>query len=145
MAEVTKTEIFNCKPELFYSIVTDYQHYPDFLNEVKAIRIVKSEKNKKLVEYTVSMIKTFKYQLWMTETPESKISWSLAGGDIFKTSEGSWVIEPEGKTKTKATYSVQVTFGLLVPSAISKTLVSVNLPTMMESYHKRITLLKSKS
>lgn len=138
MAVATHEEIFNCSPEKFFSVVTDYSSYPKFLQEVKGMSVIQSEGNRKLVEYSVHMMKSFKYQLWMTETPNSQVSWEFAGGDLFKSSKGYWKIEAHGSNQTKATYHVDVTFNLLVPGPIAKALVNVNLPTMMKAYHKRL-------
>ena len=43
--------------------------------------------------------------------------------------------------KTRATYSLDATFGIFVPGPIANTMVSVNLPNMVSSYHKRIKQL----
>ena len=138
MSQAEKTEVFNCTPEQFYKIISDYEKYPEFLQEVKNCKVIKTEGSKKLVEYTVSVLKEFKYNLWMTETPNQAITWEFASGDIFKTSVGSWKLQEEGG-KTRATYKVEATFNLLVPKPISNALVSVNLPNMMSSYHKRVS------
>lgn len=140
MASASTTEVFNCTPEEFFRIVTDYEKYPEFLQEVKGCKILKTEGQRKLVEYSVSVVKSFKYSLWMTEKEPGLVSWEFAGGDIFKTSTGSWKMEEEGG-KCRATYSVEATFNLFVPGPIAKALVSVNLPNMMSSYHKRVAQL----
>lgn len=144
MAGTTQVEVFNCTPEEFYAIVSDYESYPEFLKEVKECKVVESKGKTKIVEYKVNVIKNFTYKLKMTETPEKKISWEFAGGDIFKTSDGSWSVEPEGKGKCKATYTVDATFSMFVPGPIAKALVSVNLPAMMQAYRDRIKKLYSK-
>lgn len=140
MAKASTTEVFNCTPEQFFSIISDYEKYHEFLTEVKKCRVLKTEGSKKLVEYNVTVIKSFKYNLWMTEAAPGSISWDFASGDIFKTSVGSWKLENEAG-KTKATYTVEATFGMFVPSPIANALVSVNLPNMMNSYHKRVKQL----
>ena len=137
MPAASHIEVFNCTPNEFYKIVSDYEKYPQFLQEVKSAKVLKTDGSKKLVEYNVSVIKTFSYKLWMTETEPSLISWVFDSGDIFKTSFGSWKLEEAGG-KTKATYSVDATFGMFVPGPIAKTLLSVNLPAMMQAYHKRV-------
>ena len=140
MAGAQTSEIFNCTPEQFFNVVADYAKYPEFLQEVKACQVLKTEGNRKLVEYSVSVVKNFKYCLWMTEEKPNVIKWEFASGEIFKTSSGFWKMEAEGG-KTRATYSVEATFGLMVPGPLAKVLVSVNLPNMMSSYHKRIANL----
>lgn len=137
MAKATHTEVFNCNVEQFFALISDYEKYHEFLAEVKKCTVVKKEGSKKLVEYNVQVVKNFKYQLWMTETAPNSITWEFASGDIFKTSVGSWKLEDQAG-KTKATYSVEATFGVFVPGPIANALVSVNLPNMMSAYHKRV-------
>jgi ribosome-associated toxin RatA of RatAB toxin-antitoxin module len=139
MAQVKHEEIFHCPVETFYKIISDYEKYPEFLKDVKEMKVLKKQGNKTLVEYTIHVVKTFKYQLWMEENPPHEIRWHLHEGDLFKVSNGYWKLEPvEGGKKTKATYFVEVEMKLLVPSAISKAVVSANLPDMMKSYHERV-------
>ena len=137
MAKASTTEVFNCTPEQFFKIISDYEKYHEFLPEVKKCSILKTEGGKKLVEYNVAVIKTFKYALWMSETAPLGINWELASGEMFKTSVGSWKLENDSG-KTKATYTVEATFNMFVPGPIANALVSVNLPNMMSSYHKRV-------
>lgn len=143
MAEAQTSELFNCTVEEFYKIIADYEKYPEFLSEVKNCKVVKSEGARKLVEYTVNVIKEFKYRLWMTEEAPNKISWVFESGDLFKVSNGSWVLQDEAG-KTRATYSIEAKFNLFVPGPIAKALVSVNLPNMISSYQKRVKELYGK-
>ncbi|WP_413557082.1 type II toxin-antitoxin system RatA family toxin [Bdellovibrio sp. HCB209] len=140
MAKASTTEVFNCTPEQFFKIISDYEKYHEFLAEVKQCKVLKTEGNRKLVEYNVAVVKTFKYSLWMTEAAPNSITWEFASGDMFKTSVGSWKIQDEAG-KTRATYSVEATFNMFVPGPIANALVSVNLPNMMSSYHKRVKQL----
>lgn len=142
MAKASTTEVFNCAPAEFFKIISDYEKYHEFLQEVKSCKILKTEGNRKLVEFNVSVIKSFKYTLWMTEAPNS-INWEFAGGDVFKTSVGSWKLEDEAG-KCRATYAVEATFSMFVPGPIANALVSVNLPGMMSAYHKRVAQLYGK-
>jgi ribosome-associated toxin RatA of RatAB toxin-antitoxin module len=89
MASAETSDVFNCTPEQFYKIVTDYEKYPEFLQEVKECKVLKTEANRKLVEFSVSVVKNFKYTLWMSETPSTSVTWEFASGDLFKTSIGS--------------------------------------------------------
>lgn len=139
MAEANATEVFNCSNQEFFKIISDYEKYPEFLSEVSDCKILETQGNRKLVEFSINLIKTFKYSLWMTEN-EPNLEWEFAGGDVFKTSSGSWVLKPEAD-KTRATYNVEASFKTFVPGPIAKGLISVNLPNMMSSYHKRVRLL----
>ncbi len=138
MASTTTTELFYCSPKEFYKIVSDYESYPEFLPEVKECSIIEKKGKKKLVEFKVAVIKSFSYRLWMTETKNKKLEWEFESGDLFKTSTGSWELEEDEDGFTLATYSVEGTFKMFIPGAITKTLINVNLPSMMKAYHKRV-------
>jgi ribosome-associated toxin RatA of RatAB toxin-antitoxin module len=140
MADATATDVFKCSVSDFYKIITDFSKYPEFLSEVKSCNVIDEQGGRKLVEYEVSVIKTIKYTLWMTEIENVELSWELAGGDMFKTNKGYWKLKDEAG-KCRATYFVDCSFKLFVPGPIAKTLVQVNLPNMMSSYHKRVSEL----
>ena len=140
MASASTTEVFNCTPDQFFDLITEYEKYPEFLQEVKQVTVLKTEQNRRLVEFHVSVIKSFSYSLWLTEERPREIRWEFASGDVFKTNSGYWRLQ-EQAGKTSVDYSVEATFKLFVPGPIAKTLVSVNLPNMMAAYHKRVASL----
>lgn len=143
MPSAQHTEVFNCSPDEFRKIITEYERYPEFLSEVKECRVLKTDGPKKLVEFKVSLIKSFSYQLWMDESNPSNVTWNFNTGDVFKTQSGAWKLSEEAG-KTRADYSVEATFSMFVPGPIAKTLLTVNLPNMMSAYHKRVKELYGK-
>lgn len=148
MAKAQTSELFNCTTEEFYKIVSDYAKYPEFLKEVKTCKVIKENGNQKHVEYKVSLIKDFKYTLLTKETHDEKtkaytIDWEFVSGDVFKTMKGYWKLADEAG-KCRATYFVEATFGMFVPGPVATAAVSVNLPNMISSYHKRISQLYGK-
>lgn len=140
MASAETNEIFPCSVEQFYSIITDYEKYPEFLDEVKACRVVEVALNKKLVEFDVKVLKDFSYRLWITEEPQKRIHWVFDSGDLFKVSNGSWDLKDVGG-QVEAHYAVDAKFKVFVPGPIAKTLVKVNLPNMIKNYHSRVAKL----
>jgi coenzyme Q-binding protein COQ10 len=140
MAAASTTESFSCTMDQFYSIVSDYEKYPEFLSEVKGCKVLETKPGRKLVEFQVSVVKTFTYRLWINEEKPKRIHWTLESGDIFKTSVGSWDLSESGG-KTTAKYAVDATFKVFVPGPIAKALVNVNLPNMMRAYQDRVKKL----
>ena len=140
MAHASTSELFACSPEQFYEIVSDYERYPDFLSEIQACRVVEEQEGRKLVEYKLNVIKTFTYRLWMAESPPTEIRWEYETGDMFKSNTGYWKLEDEAG-KCRAVYTLDCSFKMFVPGPIAKTLVQVNLPNMMSSYHQRVSAL----
>ncbi len=137
MAEAKTKETFNCTAEEFFKVVVDYEKYPDFLPEIKSVKILKNEGAKKQMEYSVSMIKTFKYKLDVEEVSPSKVEFKFAGGDVFKTMKGLWTIKPAGD-KCEVEYHLTATFGMFMPSSMESTLVTVSLPKMITNFKNRI-------
>ena len=137
MASAKTVETFNCTAEEFFKLISDYEKYPEFLTEVKSVKILKTEGNVKEMEYGVSLIKTFKYKLRCEEHAPHAIKFNFISGDVFKTMMGSWSIKSEGE-KCSVEYAVEATFGMLVPDSIAKPLVSANLPMMMANIKNRI-------
>jgi len=140
MAEVKHTEIFNCTPEQFFDLLIDYNQYSDFLSDVKSCKVIEEKPESKIVEYQISVIKTFKYYNEHKETRPNEIRWKFIKGDLFKSMSGYWKLS-EQNGKTKADYFVEAQFGLFVPSTFTKTALSINLPAMMKSYHQRVKQL----
>jgi ribosome-associated toxin RatA of RatAB toxin-antitoxin module len=137
MASANAKEVFNCTCEEFFKIVSDYEKYPEFLPEVKSVKVTKNSGGAKEMEYHVSLIKTFKYKLRAKEVTNQSVSFEFIGGDVFKTMKGSWTLADQ-KGKCAVDYNVEATFGMLVPESMAKPLVSANLPMMMNNFRKRI-------
>jgi coenzyme Q-binding protein COQ10 len=138
MAEAKTTEVFNCTQQEFFNIVSDYEKYPEFLPEVKSVKVTPKSDGTKEMEYSVSLVKTFKYKLKAKEVSPSSIDFEFVGGEVFKTMKGSWRIAPEGSDKCKVDYKVEATFGLLVPGPMANSLVSVQLPIMINNFKNRV-------
>lgn len=143
MASANAKEVFNCSVEEFFKIVSDYEKYPEFLPEVKSVKIYKTSGDTKEMEYHVSLIKTFKYKLKVTDKKPSSVSFEFIGGDVFKTMKGSWKLSND-KGKCAVEYNVEATFGMLVPESMAKPLVSANLPLMMANFKKRVKAVYGK-
>ena len=143
MASANTKEVFNCNCEEFFEIVSDYEKYPEFLPEVKSVKIVKNSSDSKEMEYQVSLIKTFKYRLRAKEVKNESVIFEFIGGDVFKTMKGSWKLTDQ-KGKCAVEYNVEATFGMLVPESMAKPLVSANLPLMMANFKKRVKTVYGK-
>lgn len=127
--------------EHFFATVTDYENYPEFIPETKSVEIVSKKKKGegRVVEAKFGikvMVKSLEYILRLTEHPHEKVTWELVEGP-FKSNTGSWEIESAGKGKTKATYTVDITLGFLVPQTITNVLVGSSLPAMLEQMKSR--------
>jgi coenzyme Q-binding protein COQ10 len=136
MAGASRSIVINAPMEKVYQIVTDYERYPEFLSEVKSLRVDRAGGEIK-VHYEVEVMKTIRYTLRMHEQPPSRVSWSFVEGEFMKDNKGGWVLEPAGEGKTQATYNIEMALGMLVPKAVVNAMVETSLPKMLEAFKRR--------
>ncbi len=55
----------------------------------------------------------------------------------MRQNQGSWLLEAQGDGRTRATYSIEMTFGPLVPRAVVNALVETSLPKMLSAFKTR--------
>lgn len=136
-AAASRSVVIDAPIEKVFQTITDYDHYAEFLPEVKRVSSSDRAGNRAQVHYEVEVMKTIHYTLQMEEEPPRRVVWSFVKGDFMRDNRGSWELEPAGEGKTKATYSIDMTLGPLVPKAIVKALVETSLPKMLEAFKKR--------
>jgi len=143
MASAHISEVYNCTAEEFFKIVVDYEKYPEFITGVSSVKITKNEDSVKEMEYAVSIVKSFKYKLKVEEKTPSSVVFTFQSGEMFKTMKGAWAIASQGE-KCKVDYSIEATFGMLVPSFMADQVVKVNLPLLIQNFKARIKKIYGK-
>ena len=137
MASATRTETFDIDINKLYDVLVDYAKYPEFVDGVSAIKIISQSETSAKVEYSINMIKSFKYIINIKNERPTKIAWTLDSGDLFKKNDGEWKLKDLGNGKTEVTYSLDMDFKIFAPSSILSALTEKNLPIMMNSFFKR--------
>ncbi len=138
MAGAQRTITINAPVEKCWSVISDYERYPEFLPEVKKIRTLNRRGAEVDVQYEAEVVKIIKYTVHMKEEGPKKLSWSFIDGEFMKDNKGGWVLEDAGGGTTRATYSIAVEVGMLVPKTIVNALVETQLPKLLENFKKRI-------
>lgn len=137
MAGATRSIVINAPPDKVFDVIVDYDRYAEFIPEVKKIRTSDRNGNQVKIHYEVNIVKTIHYTLLAREERPKRMSWTFVEGEVMKDNQGSWVLEPEGEGRTKATYTVDMALGPLVPKAIINGLVEQSLPKMLEAFKRR--------
>lgn len=137
MAQASRTEIVDVEINKLYDVIVDFAKYPEFVDGVSAIKVLAQNDKEAKVEYSLNVIKTFKYIINTKMERPTRVSWVLDSGDIFKKNDGSWSLKDLGNGKTEVTYSLEVDVKMFAPSAVINALTTKNLPIMMESFFKR--------
>ncbi len=138
MPGASRTIVFNAPIEKCYSVISDYERYPEFLPEVKKIKTANRRGNEVDVHYEAEIVKVIKYAVHIKEEKPTKVSWTFIDGEFMKNNVGGWVLEAAGEGKTRATYNIEVEVGMLVPKSVITVLVDSQLPKLLENFKKRI-------
>jgi ribosome-associated toxin RatA of RatAB toxin-antitoxin module len=121
----------------FFSVIRDYEKYPEFLDEMESVRIIRSEGGVSDVEFTLNVIKRITYTLRLTESPGGDgLRWELVEG-MFKSNSGGWALESLPDGRTGAVYDVEVAVGIFVPGSIVNRLVGKTLPATLKAFKRR--------
>jgi ribosome-associated toxin RatA of RatAB toxin-antitoxin module len=122
--------------EFFFDIITDYTTYPEFLPENRAVKVIKQECEKKLVRFEVDLIKKVWYVLQFLEHRPNMVEWQLVDSDLLKQNTGKWILQPESKCRTRATYELELSIRGIIPKKIQSMLISKNLRGMLKNFKR---------
>lgn len=140
------TFVMDVSADALWDVITDYEAYPEFVDGLESLEVIKKEGKNTWATYVVSMFgKKVKYTLKHTESPKKGLKWTMTEGEFFKSNDGGWDLSPQGDDQVEATYTVDVGFPLLVPKAIVSGLTSTQLPAMMKAFEERAKKKSKKS
>ena len=137
MAGATRSVVIDAPLERVFDIIVDYDRYAEFLPEVKEAKSSGRRGNEVDVHYGIDVVKRIHYTLHMVEDRPRSVRWTFVKGEVMRDNRGSWTLEPTPEGKTRATYTIEVGVGPLVPRAIVNALVDQSLPKMLEAFKKR--------
>src|SRR5262245_51621122 len=95
-------------PERLWDVITDWERYPEFLPELKDVKVHEASHDAYEVSHTVALIKRISYRLRFRADPPRGLTWELVDSNLLKKNSGAWVLRPEGPggASTRATYEV---------------------------------------
>jgi coenzyme Q-binding protein COQ10 len=127
-------------PGAVYKIITDYEHYPEFMPNITKTKVLeKSALNTKCKFNLKVALINIEYSLTLKSSDNKlpySVSWNFIEGDI-KNTTGSWAIYKEGPD-TLVLYSVHTEPGRLVPDWIANKLGTESIPDMITAIRKRV-------
>lgn len=147
MPQASRSIVIDVTPEQMLSVIEDVEKYPQFLPEIRSIKLLSREGNVSEVAYEIEVIKKISYVVRM-EKEGLSVRWSLVRGDLFKKNDGAWLLRPEADgTKTHATYNLDIAFGgfIPVPASITAKLAETSLPGLLDNFKKRAESLYPKN
>ena len=126
MAQASRSVIINVAAEKLFDVIADYEKYPEFLPEVKKVKVDAGQGSIKEVTYTVDIkAKVINYTLKHTAERPTRLAWTMIKGEMMKGNDGTWVLKPGAQPgTTEATYNIDLKLSALVPGFIEKLLVA---------------------
>jgi coenzyme Q-binding protein COQ10 len=139
MARVSRSIEVDVAPDVFLSVVQDYARYPEFVPEVKAVRVGARKGDAVEVTYWLDVkLRLFDFTLRHVTRSMGRIEWSLVrGGEFMRANEGAWTLERTQNGGTRATYEIEIDLGPMVPGALEKALADRGLPNMLANFKTR--------
>ncbi|MCZ7586294.1 MAG: SRPBCC family protein [Deltaproteobacteria bacterium] len=128
---------FNASPQDCYAIIKDVAKYPEFVGDLKAVRVLDQKGERLKAEFTVTIVKEVKYTLELWGTPGKSFEWTLVEG-FMKKNNGLWTLVDLGDGRTRATYAVELELPMLVPKTVVKVLLEQSFPKMLQQFKERI-------
>jgi hypothetical protein len=138
------------------AVIDDFQNYPKFMPSVTECRLIRKESDS-IVGYQrlspkVCADRDYTLRVW-------KESWRAPDGLVFmshwspanelgppetkgvvrvKLCQGKWLLEPEGITKTRATYSIYTDTGGFIPSLIANHVSLTGIKRLFAAIRKQV-------
>jgi ribosome-associated toxin RatA of RatAB toxin-antitoxin module len=144
MGSASRSIEIDVAPEAFFDVLRDYASYPQFVPELRAVKVGPRAGEAVEVTYWLDVtLKVFEFTLRHESNPlHDRIEWRLVrGGEFMRRNSGFWNLErtPRG---TRATYTIDIDFGPLVPVNFEKTLAERGLPNMLANFKAHAEGLK---
>ncbi len=137
MPAASRSVVIDAPPDRVFDVIVDYDRYADVLPEVKEARSRNRRGNEVDVDYGIDVVKRIHYTLHHVEERPRSVRWTFVKGEVMRDNRGSWTLEPTPDGMTRATYTIEVGVGLLVPRSIVNALVDQSLPKLLEAFKKR--------
>lgn len=137
MSRVVRDKRMGVSASALFDVICDYESYPEFLPEVVSAKIL-SRNDTIRVEFALEVIKRFSYELEFTSKKDELVNWRLVKSNFFKENAGQWLLKPENG-QVNVHYELQVEFGFLVPSWVTRKLTENSLPAMFDRFELRAT------
>lgn len=112
----TESIVVDAAPDVVYRVVTDFDHYPDWVSELKHVEVLERDADGRALEVefraaAFGRSTTYALRYDYARAP-GQLSWAQTRGDITSALQGQYRFEGVGEG-TRVTYDLEVE--LLVP------------------------------
>jgi coenzyme Q-binding protein COQ10 len=119
-----------------FAIITDYERYPEFLPDMKEVRVIDRHDGVALVRFEIELVMRLSYTLRLVEDAPTRIAWTLEEAKMMEENVGGWTLVEDGPN-TRATYALDVKLRGLIPKSVSNRLMGTTLPQTLDRFKRR--------
>jgi coenzyme Q-binding protein COQ10 len=120
-----------------FDVITDYERYPEFLPEMKNVRVESRREGISIVRFEVELIMRIAYSLRLTEERPKTVSWTLTEARMLADNNGGWELEEAGDGKTRVRYGIELKLRGAIPKSVSTRLMKETLPMTLRRFKER--------
>ena len=136
MIKFTESIAIKAPIEQVFEVISDFENYPEFLDEMEATEIIKRGKRSTQTRFTAKMVAPVRYTLDFKMKAPDRMVWSLVEGDFMEGNDGSWELTSLEPNLTDATFTMEVKLPFWVPSSMAEGQLKSGLPGMMQGFKR---------
>jgi coenzyme Q-binding protein COQ10 len=131
----SKTAIARVPIDFFWSIITDYERYPEIVDDVRKARIVERRPGETVATFTAKVfLKSFDYTIRLVEDKHRKLTWSLVESASFTANDGGWDLEAISPNETRVHYWMSLKTNLWLPKSFVSAAANLALPSVLKRW-----------
>jgi len=118
----TESIVVNAPPEVVYRVVTDFEHYIDWVSDLKRIEVLERDATGRPLEIefrAAAFGRSTTYALrYDYDRAPATLTWHQTSGDLTSSLEGEYRLEPHA-AGTLLTYDLEVELLVPIPTFIT--------------------------
>ncbi|MEO6824580.1 MAG: SRPBCC family protein [Nitrosospira sp.] len=153
---IVATAELETRPEIVFEVLSDFEHYAEFMPYVEDSRVLSRESDSEVITYArlaPPFVSERDYPLKVKMTRGTsrnggafKVEWTalpkaqseVEGVVRIKLNEGSWLAEPlDGGIRTRLTYTLLTNPGGLIPDFVANMSNTIAIPELFKAVTKR--------
>ena len=111
-------------PERCYSVVTDFERYPEWASDIKSVHVLDRDDQGRATSVgfrAAAFGRSTSYTLaYDYASAPGKLSWVQTSGDITTRLDGAYVFEPVGEEETEVVYHLVAELRVPIPGFVKR-------------------------
>ena len=137
MAHAESTIRIAAKAEDVMAVISDFEKYPEFLPEIRAVSVLKREGAVCTVQFELQMLMKVSYTLILTQDGDKCLNWELLESKLIKKNTGYWRLVPTQDGMTEVTYGIDLELAGKLPASVNQRMAGQALPDTLKRFKLR--------